>query len=180
MNESLFIWRKFKNLKEEAIVLREIGIAHYLTKKYEVGLKYSKESMDISLKIDDPVLINHCLMQLHGIMTAYHFLGDCAMMDGAFQIAEREYVLGIEVSLKSDEIWVTCIDIQGVVVSVGAQSRLPKSIRLDASVREKARVAGFTLPSAIFWEELTWKYEDEGIAMGFENAVEYALNFDED
>ncbi len=29
-------------------------------------------------------------------------------------------------------------------------------------------------------EELARKYEEEGIAMGFEKAVEYALDFDKD
>ncbi len=29
-------------------------------------------------------------------------------------------------------------------------------------------------------EELTQKYEEEGIAMGFDKAVEYALDFDKD
>ena len=84
-------------------------------------------------------------------------------------------------------------------MSVAGQSRLAKAIRLNAAVTEKAVVSGYIVPEelqAAFWvelvdnyivgtrkklgEELTRKYEEEGKSMGFEKAVEYALDFEKD
>ena len=86
---------------------------------------------------------------------------------------------------------------QGVAFSVSGQSRWPKSIRLDAASRQNLKEFGVSMDGkAEFWDEfikiylegaknevgkeLSRKYEEEGKTMGFEKAVEYALDFNKD
>ena len=87
------------------------------------------------------------------------------------------------------------MDLQGVAFALSGQKRLAKAIRLNAAVMENAKLLGLSV-IVDFWlewyesyivgamkelgEELTKKYEEEGIAMGFEKAVQYGLYFDQD
>jgi hypothetical protein len=128
---------------------------------------------------------------------ARHFLGDCAFGNKNFKESERKYSLGVETSIKYGTIFLAAADLQGVAFSLSGQSRWAKCIRLDAAARHKASELGVSLAGvAQFWdewfdtyivgarkkvgEELTKKYEEEGKNMGFETAVEYAMDFDKD
>jgi len=99
--------------------------------------------------------------------------------------------------LKYGTVFLAATDLAGVAFSLSWQSRLAKCIRLDAAAWKKAGELGVSLSGvAEFWdewieiyivgarkklgEELTRKYEEEGQNMGFEAAVEYALDFDKD
>ncbi len=86
---------------------------------------------------------------------------------------------------------------QGVAFALSGQRRWKKSLRLNAASVEKSRTMGVSIYGMLeFWdewtdtyiegakkevgEELAIQYEEEGIAMGFEKAVEYALDFEKD
>jgi hypothetical protein len=114
-----------------------------------------------------------------------------------FMEAEKRYGLAIETAMKYGYILFAVTDIQGVAFALSGQSRLAKSIRLDAAAGEKYKDLGITLKGMVkFWdewietylagarkkvgEELTRKYEQEGKKMGFEAAIQYALDFDKD
>ncbi|MEE9461943.1 MAG: NB-ARC domain-containing protein, partial [Bacteroidales bacterium] len=227
MNESLTIWRQFKNLREEAWVLSEISEHIHRNGDYETSLKFSEQSLEIARKVGNPGLINHCLMYLyqrfvllkqfdrgrpfveellisseklehiHGIESARHALGDCALGMKNYKEAEKRYALAIETALKYGMIFLATVSLQGVAFALSGQSRWAKSIQLDAAAREKHRALGVTVLGLYkFWdewidtyiegakeklgEELIRKYEEEGLAMGFDKAVEYALDFKKD
>ncbi len=227
MNESLEIWRKFKNLREEAWVLSEISEQYIIMEDYVSGQKYGEQSLKIAKELGNPGLINHCLMfvcegivyskqyergrqfaeelllsseklgHILGIENARHFLGDCAQGMGNFIEAEKRYAHGIETGLKYGFLWLAACDMQGVAFALSGQKRWAKSIRLDIASREKVKTLGGAFDGMVpFWdewietylggarkeagEELTRKYEEEGRNMGFEAAVEYALDFDRD
>jgi len=88
-------------------------------------------------------------------------------------------------------------DIQGVAFAVAGQGRWGKALRLDAAAREKYAEMGLTIDGMLeFWdewietyiegvkkevgEEKAQQYQDEGRAMGFEKAVQYAMDFEKD
>ncbi|MBE0712299.1 MAG: hypothetical protein IH583_07935 [Candidatus Aminicenantes bacterium] len=88
-------------------------------------------------------------------------------------------------------------DIQGVAFALAGQGRWAKSLRLDAAAREQYKKMGMEVDGLFeFWdewiatyiegarkevgEELAKNYKEEGIAMGFEKAIEYALDFEKD
>jgi len=128
---------------------------------------------------------------------AHHFSSDTALGTGNFEEAEIQYSQTISVGTKFGMTNQVAIDMQGVAFALAAQSRWAKSIRLDAAARKTQKQLGFTTEGiAEFWdqwietylkgarkevgEELTRQYEEEGIAMGFDKAVEYALDFEKD
>jgi hypothetical protein len=157
------------------------------SKQYKRGEQLAEELLRSSEKL------NH----LWGIEMAQHFLGDCALGNRNFKESEKRYGLGVETALKFGTIHLAAADLQGVAFSLSGQLRWAKCVRLDAAVRKKAGEFGFSVSGvAEFWdkwidiyiegarkklgEELTRKYEEEGQNMGFEAAVEYALDFDKD
>jgi non-specific serine/threonine protein kinase len=157
------------------------------SKQYNRGDQLAEELLRSSEKL------NH----LWGIEMARHFLGDCALGNKNFKESEKRYGLGVETALKFGTIHLAAADLQGVAFSVSGQSRWAKCIRLDAAIRKKAGEYGFSVSGvAEFWdewidiyivgarkklgEELTQKFEKEGQNMGFEAAVEYALDFAKD
>ena len=161
------------------------GAVH--SKQYKLGNQLAEELLISSEKLN----------YLWGIEMSRHFLGDCALGNKNFKESEMRYGLGVETALKYGTVFLAAADLQGIAFSVSGQSRWVKSIRLDAAASKKARELGTSMYGvAKFWdewidtfiggarkklgEELTRKYEEEGQNMGFEAAVEYALDFDKD
>lgn len=226
--ESLNIWRKLKDLQQEAHCLATLCELHRDEKHdFESGLKYGERALIIARKIGKPGFINHCLIsvcqslvhskqfekglpyveelidssesleQPMGILYARHFHSDCALGIKDFKEAEKRYTYGIEVASKYGNEWFQLIDMQGAAFAVSGQGRWEKCLRLNAASTEKATSMGIVVYGMIgFWTEwidthigeakqavgevLTRKYEEEGIAMGFEKAIEYALDPDRD
>jgi len=179
MNESLEIWRQFKNLREEAWVLGEISEQYIIMEDYVSGLKYGEKSLEIAKEVGNPGLINHCLIflcegivyskqyergrqlteelllsseklgHIFGIETARHFLGDCAQGMHNFIEAEKRYAHGIETGLKYGFLWLAACDLQGVAFALSGQKRWAKSIRLDSAAREKVETLGGTFDGMV-------------------------------
>jgi hypothetical protein len=129
----------------------------------------------------------------------HHMIGDCALIDGEYYEAEREYGKGLETSLIMNDTAYTCTEMLGVAMSVAGQGRYAKALRINAAASSNAKSFGSWIPEEIplvFWhelvmklivgtreklgEELTQQYEEEGRAMSFEEAVEYTLDFHKD
>ena len=189
-----------KYSEESLRIARKIGVPglvnHCLTqlcqcyvflKQFDKAKPYTEELLISSEKLDQP----------WGIIGAHHFGSDCALGTGDFKDSERKYATTIKIKLKYSFDAHACYDLQGVAFSVAGQSRWAKAIRLDSAAREIAGKYGSIIDGvAAFWdewidryiegakkevgEELAKQYKEEGIAMGFEKAVEYALDFEKD
>ena len=139
------------------------------------------------------------LENLYCTTAAHHMLGDCALIDGIYHESEREYGTGLKITLKYGDTTYTCTEMLGVAMSVVGQGRHAKALRLNAAATKIAKSFGCWIPEEIpliFWqeqvqlliagtreklgEELTNQYEEEGQALSFDEAVEYALNFEKD
>jgi len=157
------------------------------SQKYEKVKPLLKELLHYSEELEQPT----------GILMAHHFSSDTALGTGNFEEAEKQYSQTISIATKFGMTHQVAIDLQGVAFALAAQFRWAKSIRLDAVARKTQKQFGFTTEGiAEFWdqwietylkgarkevgEELTQQYEEEGIAMGLDKAVEYALDFDRD
>ncbi len=227
MHESLDIWRKLKNPREEAFALSEISEPLLNSGDYATSLKYSEEGLEIARKLGNPGLINHCQIylctilvhtkqyergrplleelllssekmdQLLVIESALHLLGDCTVGMKDYKEGEQRYAKGIETSYSHGNILYATTDIQGVAFALAGQRRWAKALRLDAAAREQYKKIGVVIDGMIgFWDEwidtyiegakrevgeiLAKQYEEEGISIGFEKAMEYALDFDKD
>ncbi len=157
------------------------------SKQFERGLPYVEELIESSEKLEQPM----------GIMNARHYHSDCALAKKDYHEAERRYGLGISLGVKYGTDWIAFVDMQGIAFALSGQQRWKKSLRLNAASVEKGRILGVSLYGVLeFWdewidtyiegakkevgEELAKQYEAEGIAMGFDKAVEYALDFEKD
>jgi len=158
-----------------------------ISKQFEKVLPYVEELIVSSENLKQPL----------GIMRARHFHSDCALDSKDFKEAEKRYGLAIETGLKYGIIFQAFADMQGVAFAVSGQGRWEKSIVLYAASCEKGRSMGISIYGMWkFWDEwidsyidgakkevgevLAKQYEEEGIAMGFDKAVDYALDFKRD
>jgi predicted ATPase len=131
------------------------------------------------------------------IIRARRFLGDCALCKENYKESEKGYGLALETALKYGNMLDAAWELQCIALSVSGQSRWAKAIRLNAAAREKLRILGVNLYGLIKFydekidtyigeareklgEERTRVHEKEGQSMGFEAAVEYALDFTKD
>ena len=101
----------------------------------------------------------------------------------------------VEKAIKYNNSGHGAIDLQGVAFALSGQQRWVKAIRVFAAASEYAKSLGLEIGVG-FWsewidtyigaareelgEELTRKYEQEGSAMGYEKAVQYAQNYEQD
>jgi len=181
-------------------IAREIdkaGLINFCLGYVCLSLIFIKEYERAKPLVEELLVSSEKLNQPTGIINAHHFSGDVALGSKNFKEAEREYGPAVTSALKFVNPMQACIDLQGVAFSVSGQARWAKSIRLDASTRKHATQFGLKFDGlAGFWdewietylkgarkdvgEELTKKYEEEGGAMSFDKAVEYALDFEKD
>lgn len=179
--------KQTENLELINHCLGYVCFTYLIAKNFHQAKPMVSELLETSEKLNQP----------DGIVIARHYMGDCALGVKDFQDAERRYALSIETGRKYGNELQSITDLQGVAFALSGQSRWAKSIRLDAAANEKARLYGIRLKGlAGFWdewidtyiegakkvvgEELTKQYEEEGILMGFEKAVEYAMAFNID
>ena len=185
--ESVEIARKIGNPILINYCLIDLCQSYIHSKQYERAKPMIKEFLDSAEEQKQSDLI----------IRARRFLGDCALGEGNFEEAEKGYGLALETALKYGNILDAAVELQCIAFSVSGQSRLTKAIRLDAAACEKLRSLGVNLYGLIkiydekidtyiggarekLGEEFTREYEEEGRNMGFEAAVEYALDFNKD
>ena len=189
-----------KGATQSLEIAREIGnpglINHCLLCVCQ-GLVHSKQYERATPLVEELLASSEKLNHIFGIEMVRHFQGDCSLGNKNFKEAERKYSLGVVTGLKYGTVFLAAADMLGVAFSLSGQSRWAKCIRLEAAAWKKAGELGVSLSGvAEFWdewidiyikgameklgEELTLKYEEEGQNMGFEEAVEYALDFDKD
>lgn len=159
------------------------------------SLTWSKEYDKVKPLLNELLISSQELEQPTGIITAHHFFADSALGTGNYIEAEKKYCQVVSLAIEYGMPHQVGIDMQGVAFALAGQLRWAKSIRLDAAAREIVKQYGFVLDGiAEFWdewietyiegakkkvgEELTKQYQEEGRQMGFEKAVEYALDFD--
>jgi non-specific serine/threonine protein kinase len=157
------------------------------TKQYEKGRPLVEELISEAEKLN----------QLHVIEGGHHLLGDCTVGMKDFIKGEQQYARGIAVSYSQGNVLYAATDIQGVAFAVAGQGRWAKAIRLDAAARVKYTELGVSMDGMLeFWDEwietyiegakkevgeaLAIQYHAEGKAMGFDEAVAYALDFEKD
>ena len=125
-----------------------------------------------------------------------HFYGDCALMRRDFSEAVKRYSVAMESYLRNGNQVEACIELQGLVFALSGQGRYVKALRLHGAVNSKYDEYGVQTPQIKFWmdwseeyvngarrvvgEKEAVQYELQGRVMGFDKAVEYALDFEKD
>jgi len=184
-------------LSEEAVkIAREVGspgLINHCLLYYSVVLVHTKQYEKGEPLVEELLFSSRSLENIYGIETALHLHGDCAVGRKAYKEGEKRYANGIETSFKYGNLSYVAFDTQGVAFALSGQGRYAKAIRLDAAARELFKEIGMTVDGMVgFWDEWietyiegakkklgksrTMQCQEEGIKMGFEKAVEYAMD----
>lgn len=173
------------------------GLINHCLMHFCSSMVHSKQFEEAFPFVEELIVSSEELNQPMEKLTARHYHSDCTLGIKDYWEAERRYGLGMKTALEYGNILVGFGDMQGIAFALSGQSRFAKCLRLNAASEEKARSIGMTIKGLFeFWdewietyiygakkevgEELAKQYEEEGIAMGFEEAVEYALDFEKD
>jgi predicted ATPase/class 3 adenylate cyclase len=125
-----------------------------------------------------------------------HIFADCPLLRGDYHDAQVRYSEALSAALEMGSITTACTEMHGMAMAYAGQSRYHKALRLDGAVLATYEEYRFSVPFLRFWDESLAKtvgrakeqvgekeattLEEEGRAMGFEKAVEYALDFERD
>ena len=120
---------------------------------------------------------------------AFHFLADCALIEGDCELAEERYRKSLRAALPLGDVLETSFEVQGVAMAAAGRGDSARGVRLAAAVEAFWESLGtkFSVP---FWDELLAKYIGaardrlgadadrlwiEGRELAFDDAVELAL-----
>ena len=125
---------------------------------------------------------------------AFHFLADCALIQGDCDLAEERYRESLRAALPLGDVIETSFEVQGVAMAAAGRGDLARGVRLAAAVEALWESLGTTI-SVPFWDALLDRYigaarsrlgsdtDDlwaEGRELGFAEAVELALGSNAD
>ena len=131
-------------------------------------------------------------------MMTRHYYADCALERDEFKEAERRYSEALKAAVDFGDTWEVAAEMQGMAMGIAGQGRYKKALRLNGAAVNKFEGLGAAevLTGIKFWHTLVERnigrarkelgentadeLEREGRQMGFEKAVEYALDFDKD
>ena len=125
-----------------------------------------------------------------------HFYSDCALMRKDYKETERRYSIAMKRWLEIGNQIEVLSELGGMVFGLSGQGRYMKALRLQGADYAKRDEFGASVFPVKFWmdwieeyvngarravgEKEAALYEQEGRLMGFEKAVEYALDFEKD
>lgn len=142
--------------------------------------------------LKDAIALNDHFMKEFNL----HFYPDCALIRKDYKETERRYSVSMKNLLELGNEIQACTELQGMIFGISGQGRYLKALRLQGAVDAKHDEFGASVVPIKFW--LDWEeeyvngarravgekeaalYEQEGRLMGFEKAVEYALDFEKD
>ncbi len=127
---------------------------------------------------------------------ARHVHADCALLRKEYSESFRRYKTALKAIMQAKDYAQAFFELQGIAMSLAGAGLLKDGLMLNGIVLFMHKQYGIFLEEEswpAFWqhcinetigqakkevgEELALQYAEEGIAMGFERAVEYALNF---
>jgi non-specific serine/threonine protein kinase len=130
------------------------------------------------------------------IMDSKHYYADCALERDESKEVERRYSEALKAALDYGDMWEAAAEMQGMAMGIAGQGRYKKALQLNGAALGKWEEIGALIPTIMFWdtlmkknigrakkelgEEAAAEFERGGRQMGFERAVEYALDFDKD
>ena len=162
-----------------------------------MAMVHSGQFTEALPSVDELMTSSKKLNHYVGISGAHHLRSDCALGLKDFLEAERRYGLAAQIAVKYGIKFNAYADLQGVAFALSGQGRWAKSVRLNAAAIQSFHSIGVEIYGIWpMWdnfmdtyingakkevgEDLVKVYEEEGVALGYEKALEYALQFSKD
>jgi len=169
--------------------------------KYGLGFGYvcsfEPDKAELVLEEALPELIKFDMKWEIGM--ARHVHADCALLRKDYSESLRRYKIALEACMEAKNHGQAITEMFGVAMSLAGLAFLKDALMLHGLILSLYKQFGVLIEEMVwpdFWahcmnetigtakkevgEELARQYEEEGIAMGFEKAVEYALDFKKD
>ena len=158
-----------------------------------IAMVHSRQFMEALPYLEELLASSENLNQPLGMSGAHHLHSDCALGLKDFVEAEKRYGLATQTATKYGLLFNSYADLQGIAFALSGQRRWAKSIRINAMAVKMFKSIGVEIygiwplwdefidtyidkAKKAVGEDLAKQYEDEGIAMGFDRAMEYALD----
>ena len=223
LNESRDIRHRTKNRNEEAVILADLALLYFGAGDDTIGFGYAREAYRLAQVGSDPGVLLYCMIpvsqghtnlkhfsearamaakvqqageetgNLFAQFTGYHNRADCALMEGKYKEAEKNYLEGLEIISMFGDMHYIFIELTGVAMSLSGQGRYKEALRITGAVDGITQKLGMGSPEYFplsFWQEMVkkhltglreklgeqkaGKYEDEGKGMSLEDVTGYA------
>ena len=219
--DGLALWRRSDDTPELASALDAQGWAYFVGGDDADALRVFEESLELRRELGDPpgelrALFGVCQMLVavgdvgraapmskellelsrgrdpRSEHFAYHFIADCALIEGDCEEAERRYRESLAAAVPLGDVLETSIELQGVAMAAAGKGDPERGLLLAAAAEALSESLGVKL-SVAFWDALLERYivtvrgrlgarGDElwarGRALSFDDAVALALEGD--
>jgi len=200
-------WAEFQVGNERAIPLMEASLAlqretgdPYLATRAEVlvlQMLIMREQPElVEPRCPDALAAAEAIGDLRSIHLVHHFYGDCALMRGGPDAAEVRYRRSLETALPLGDRPEAVYEMQALAMAAGGRSRPLRALRLAGAASEELATLGIDISGVTFWAHLLDRYLgqarrelspeeaeaawEKGRQMGWERALEYALDLTAD
>ncbi len=145
----------------------------------------AQKALDLAIEHNEP----------RDIHNAHHFLADCALIRGEVDSAEKKYAASLQAAIVYGDRFEMLFEVEGVAMALAGQGRISKALRL-ASAADFERTILNAHVHVPFWEVLKERYltsaenkvgpekmqkeKQLGKQMGFDKAMQYALDLNRD
>jgi len=186
-DEAIDIWRELGCEREIGQTIYDKGWACFFVDELESGRLCMEESLEIGRRLGDRVLVNRSQLGLLQFLVAlgelatvpalcaearklsqslgdswaehlaYHFLADCALMQGDCATALANYTLSLEAAFRSGDRIETCFELQGVAMASAGLGQSERALRIAGAADAQLHAFGHVF-SVRFWTALLDQY----------------------
>ena len=182
---------------ELARLVGKPGLINHALTYLCVAMVHSSQFTEALPYVEELLASSENLNQTSGMMAARHLHSDCALGLNDFVEAEKRYGYATQTAYEVGMLFQSYADLQGIAFALSGQERWAKSLRINAMAIKMFKSIGVEILGIWpLWDgfidtyiagarkavgkEIAEQYEKEGIAMNFERALEYALDFSSD
>ena len=193
-------WDEAKRILEEGLRMSQSLGDPWLELRYKTLLNWIPlNHLQPDLIEDD---VKECLEEAKKKGTSWditgsrHMYADVPLQKGDFRLSEQRYIEAAKSALGYQNTLQLVIEMQGIAMSVAGQGRHEKGLRLFGASMAKFEELGAQMVQLGFWitcinrtigkaietvgAERAGSLDGEGRQLGFERAIEYAFDVEED
>ena len=218
LDESIAIFQSLGDDAGAAAALDELGWAHFWHGDNDASGAAFAESLALRRGLADERAINRALVGVAQVLVAvgqveeaetlsrellertadggdgfaehlaYHFLGDCALIEGDAEAAAGWYVKSLAAAWATGNRLETALELQGAAMAAAGCGRAAEALRLAGAAHAALESAGLDYTTVAFWSALLDRYLgparaadgddrwNEGLALPLEDAVSLVLD----
>jgi predicted ATPase/DNA-binding SARP family transcriptional activator len=223
VEEAVSIWHELGVEREAALALHELGWGYFFTGDDLAARRCMEESLALQQRHGTPILVNRAQIGLLQVLVsigelatverlsrealelaarlgdqrsrhfAYHFLADCALIQGDCMVAQERYRRSLELAVGLGDRFEIATEIQGLAMAAAGLSQRRRAVRLEGAAAAVLDSLGVDWSGTHFWDRLMDQYigqaraelgddaprvSEEGTRLELDRAIEEALSIE--